>query len=63
MQCFCMRSALLVITLLAGLASFVACSESTLEPLPLQITIESNRPTAAPEPESQAYLLVSAEFM
>jgi hypothetical protein len=48
MQWLCMRRGLLVSLMFAGLAGIAACGESALEPLPLQITLESNRPTAAP---------------
>ena len=43
-----MRRALFASLILAGLVCVGACGESTVEPLPLQITLESNRPTAAP---------------
>lgn len=48
MQCLCMRRAFYASLIFAGFVCGGACGQSTVEPLPLQITLESNRPTAAP---------------
>jgi hypothetical protein len=42
------KAACAIAVLVASLALFAACAESTLDPLPLDITITASRTTAAP---------------